>query len=168
MFKVRALARLHGDKIPDGYQNRGNTFFVDRDTAYELAGARSVEILEGDGLQPGFETHEGGAPSTSETNAAPLSSSPPGSPPDSSTSAPSPDGPSSQSATATDSGRASKQSTQRTSGGGRTTKKPSNSRTLKPTDGARTAKRAGTLTSDGSNPQTPPASVSDPATSTPE
>lgn len=167
MFKVRALTRLQGEKIPDGHQNRGNEFLIDRDTAFELAASNAVEILEGDDTQPGFETKPGGAPSTSATTGAPASLSQAASPPAASTSAPSTGGQSSPSATGTASGKVAKPSTQPTGAGGTTTTKKSASRTVKPTDGVRTAKRVGTLTSDGSNPSQPPASVSNPATSTP-
>lgn len=167
MFKVRALMRLHGEKIPEGHQSRGNTFMVDRETAFQLASTRAVEILEGDGTGPNFETKEGGK-SNSETSGEPSSSLPAASPPAGSTSLVSTVGPSSQSATATDSGKASKPSTRRTGAGGTTTTKKSPQRTAKPTDGARTAKHAGTLTSEGSNPSSAPASLAGAATSTPE
>ena len=166
MFKCRALMRLHGESIPEGFQNRGNQFFLEsRDLAFELQQKGAIEILEGDGTGPGFET-KGGAASTSATNGEPLSSSLPASPPAGSTSPPAAAGPSSQLATGTGSGGTSKPSTRRTTGGGGTTTKRSGSRTIKPTDGAKTAKQLGTMTSDGSNPSTAPASVSDPALST--
>jgi hypothetical protein len=167
MYKVRALMRLHGESIPDGYQNRGNTFECSRDTAHTLAQKGAVEILEGDDSRENFETKGGeGAPSSSETNGGPSSSSPPGSPPAGSTLPPAAAGQSSRSATDTGSGGTSKRSTQPTTAGGGSTSKKSAGRTAKPTDGAKTAKRAGTLTSDGSNPSTAPGSVSDPALST--
>lgn len=168
MFKVRALTRLHGEAIPDGYQNRGNTFEVSRRVAFDLAKNGSVEILEGDGTGPEFETKDGeGDQSSSQTPGAPSSFSPAANPPAGSTSIPSQIGPSSQSTTATGSAAPSARSTRRTTDGGKSTTKPSPKRTAKPTDGARAAKRAGTLTSDGSNPSDAPGSLANVATSTP-
>lgn len=161
MVKCRALTRIHGERIPGSYQNRGNTFECDRELAYELAGSNAVEILEAS------EAGDGGLPSSnSATNAAPPSLLPPGSPPVALTSSAAAVGPSSQSATVTGSAAPSKPSTRRTIGGGKSTPKKSGSRTITPRDGARTAKPAGTFTSGESSASQPPESVSDPATST--
>jgi hypothetical protein len=167
MFTVRVISRrLHGEGIPEGEQRRGNTFQCSRDKAFELAGSGAVEILEGDDTGPDFET-KGEDPSTSGTASEPASFSPAANLSATSTSQVSPAGLSSRSTTGTVSGRTAPPSTPRTSAGGATTTKKSAKRAARATDGARTAKRLGTLTSDGSNPSEPPASVAGAAVSIP-
>lgn len=164
VFKVRALNRFHGQH--EGHVERGTTFETSRDRAYELAGLGVVEVLEGsDDLPAGIE-QKGGEPSSSATANAPSSFSLPESRSPEQTSAPSPAGPSSASTTAGASGPAASEPTGPTTSGGNSTTKKSE-RKAKATDGARTAKRVGTLGSDGSNPSGPPASVANPDVSTP-
>lgn len=164
MFKVRALNRFIG--AHEGQVERGTTFETNRDRAYELAKGGNVEILEGDGTPPGLERHEGGDPSTSGTQTAPSSFSPPASQSSGSTSPPAGAGQSSASTTVIASGPSAKAPTGQTTRGGKNTTKKSE-RPAKATDGVRTAKRAGTLISDGSNPTAPPASLANPDVSVP-
>lgn len=167
MFTVRALSSLLGQGIPNGQKQRGETFMLDRDKAFELAAAGSVEILEGDDLRQDFET-KGDALSDAVTTDARGSSSPAVLPPVPQTS-PSPmDGRSSRSMTATGSRPAAKLSTRRTTAGGSTTTRKPAGRTLKPRDGVRTAKHVGTLVSASSNPSDVPDSPDIPTSSTPE
>lgn len=161
MFKVRALKRFNGDR--EGHVDRGCTFETTRERAYELAGLGVVEVLEGsEEKNPAGK----GAESTSGTSNAPPSSSLPVNPSRTKGSSSSEGGPSSQSATQSTAGRKPGTSTRPTSAGGKSTTKKS-ARSAKPTDGARTAKRLGTLTSDTSNPSAPPASLATPDVSAP-
>lgn len=166
-MKMRALRRFNGQY--EGHVERGCEFEArDSDRAHELAGLGVAEILE-DPDNP--ESDEpGAAPSTSETQPAPASSLHPASPPaeNASSGGSFSVGPSSASPTATDLSKAKlPPSTPQTQPGGKSTKKRSNERTAKASDGARTAKPAGTLTSNGSNPSEPPDSLGSQTASAP-
>lgn len=165
MYTIRALRRFTGQF--EGNVPRGATVpNLTRDRAYELVSIGVAEILEGsDDLKPGFETKEG-QPSNSATSPAPVFSSPAANPLDPQTSVSPPDGPSAASMTGSTSIPPPPPSTPPIAAGGKSTTKKSE-RSAKPTDGARTAKRVGTLTSSGSNPTAPPGSLGDPAISTP-
>lgn len=162
VYTVRALRRFTGQL--EGHVERGCKLEnVTRDRAFELAGMGVVEILEGDDNRSGFET-KGGEPSSSGTSAEPASLSHQGNPPAPPTSSLSGTGPASASTTESTSGQKPTRSTVQTMDGGKSTTRKSERR-AKLTDGVRTAKHAGTLISDTSNPSAPPASLGTPGVS---